>query len=134
MAKYSYSKYLHFYSNTNVRMITTIQPNTTMKRTYRTSRAQQYVQTHTHPFNGLFSRSTWLSQYDKGKRFWTLIKQWHQLDHMQLICTSLQTATHHHSFFIGQMLFLPPNQQRQSTEGNNVYSLYFVMYTKHRRK
>jgi len=37
------------------------------------------------------------------------------------VCTSLQTDNHAStpplSFFTGQMLFLPPNQQRQSTEG-----------------
>jgi len=46
--------------------------------------------------------------------------QWHQLGHMQ-VCTSLQTDNHTStsplSFFTGQMPFLPPNQQRQSTEG-----------------
>jgi len=46
--------------------------------------------------------------------------QWHQLGHMQ-VCTSLQTdnhtSTHHSVFFIGWMPFLPPKQQRQSTEG-----------------
>jgi len=46
--------------------------------------------------------------------------QWHQLDHMQ-VCTSLQTDNHTSTpplkFFTGRMLFLPPNQQRQSTEG-----------------
>jgi len=48
-------------------------------------------------FNGLFSRATWVSQHQKGKSFWILTKQemmgweWHQLDHMQIICTSLQT-------------------------------------------
>jgi len=36
----------------------------------------------------------------KGKPFWILIKQemmgwqWHQLNHMQIICTSLQTNNH----------------------------------------
>jgi len=48
-----------------------------------------------HPFNGLFSRITWLSQYQKGKtslhineaRWRGLGMQWHQLDHMQTICT-----------------------------------------------
>jgi len=48
--------------------------------------------------------------------------QWHQLDPMQSICTSLQTDNHAStsslSFFTGQMLFLTPNQQRQSTESN----------------
>jgi len=37
------------------------------------------------------------------------------------VCISLQTDTmpvpHHSSFFTGRMPFLPPNQQRQSTEG-----------------
>jgi len=46
--------------------------------------------------------------------------QWHQTDHMQIICTSLQTTTlaPHHSFFTGWMLFPTPNQQCQSTQGN----------------
>jgi len=47
--------------------------------------------------------------------------QWHQLGHMQA-CTSLQTDNHASTtpllFFTGRMPFLPPNQQRQSTEGN----------------
>jgi len=47
--------------------------------------------------------------------------QWHQLDHMQIICTSLQTDNHAStsplSFFTGRMPFLPPNQQYQSTDG-----------------
>jgi len=45
--------------------------------------------------------------------------QWHQLGHMQ-VCTLLQTDNHastHHSVFYRRMPFLPPNQQRQSTEG-----------------
>jgi len=47
-----------------------------------------------HPFNGLFSRTTWVSRHQKP--FSILMKQetmgwqWHQLDHMQIICTSLQ--------------------------------------------
>jgi len=53
--------------------------------------------------------------------------QWHQLDDMQIICTSLQTDRHH-SVFTGWMLFLPPNQQCQSTEGN-FCSIY--VYTKY---
>jgi len=44
--------------------------------------------------------------------------QWHQLDHMQIICTTLQTDNHaNHSIFMGRMLFLMPKQQCQSTEG-----------------
>jgi len=48
--------------------------------------------------------------------------QWHQLDHMQIICTLIQTdnyaSTSLLSFFTGRMLFLMSNQQYQSTEGN----------------
>jgi len=37
--------------------------------------------------------------------------QWHQLDHMQIICTSLQTDNHAStsplSFFTGRMPFCP---------------------------
>jgi len=47
--------------------------------------------------------------------------QWHQLSHMQ-VCISLKTDNHASTsllkFFTGRMPFLPPNQQRQSTEGN----------------
>jgi len=47
--------------------------------------------------------------------------QWHQLYHMQIICTWLQTDNHAHTsslkFFTGWMIFLKPNQQHQSTEG-----------------
>ena len=53
-----------------------------------------------HPFNSLFSKKIWVSRHQKGKPFWILRKQemmrwqWHQLDHMQIICTSLQTDNH----------------------------------------
>ena len=48
-----------------------------------------------HPFNGLFSRTTLVSWHH-----WVLLEQemtgwqWHQLDHMQIIYTSLQTDNH----------------------------------------
>jgi len=56
-----------------------------------------------HPFNGLLSRTTWVSRYQKGKTSLDLNEtrddgvlgwQWHQLDHMQTTCTSLQTVNH----------------------------------------
>ena len=49
--------------------------------------------------------------------------QWHQLDHMEIICTSLQTDNHASTSplsFYRQMPFLPFNQQRQSTEGSTL--------------
>jgi len=51
---------------------------------------------HTHAFNGPLSRTTRVSQYQKGKTNLDFTeardseRQWHQLDHMQ-VCTSLQT-------------------------------------------
>jgi len=67
-----------------------------------------------------------VSRYQKGKTNLDLTEardsewQWHQPGCMQ-VCTSLQTDNHASSpttqFFTGQMPFLPPNQQRQSTEG-----------------
>jgi len=81
----------------------------------------------THPFNDPLSGTTQVSRYQKGKTNLDFTGardsewQWHQLGHMQ-ICTSLQTDNHAStsplSFFTGRMLFLLPNQQRQSTEGN----------------
>jgi len=75
-------------------------------------------------FNGLFSRTTWVSQYQKGKTCLDLNEakhdvvlgwQWLQLEHVQTICTSLQTDSHtitptpHHSIFTSRVLFLPTN-------------------------
>jgi len=78
-------------------------------------------------FNGPLSRTTWVSQYQKGKTNLDFTEardskwQWHQMGHVQ-VCTSLQTDNHAStpplSLFTGWMLFLAPNQQRQSTEGS----------------
>ena len=64
-----------------------------------------------------------MGRYQKGKTDldFTEVRdsewQWHQLGCMQ-VCTSLQTDNHTTTqFFAGRMRFLPPNQQRQSTEG-----------------
>ena len=78
------------------------------------------------PFNGLFSRTTWVSRYQKGKTnldFTTARDsewQWHQLGHMQ-VCTLLQrynNASTSLLSFTGRMPFMPPNQQCQSTWHN----------------
>ena len=87
------------------------------------------------PFNGLFSRTTWVSRYQKGTTNLDFTGardsewQWHQLGHMQ-VYTSLQTDNHASTpplCFLQagcpscRMPFLPPNQQRQSTEGHSSY-------------
>jgi len=49
--------------------------------------------------------------------------QWHQLDHMQILRTSLQTDNHasaSYAIFTGRMLFLTLSQLCQSTEGEKV--------------
>jgi len=49
--------------------------------------------------------------------------QWHQLDHMQIICTSLQTDNHASMVIClstDRMVFLTPNKQCQSTEGSEL--------------
>jgi len=74
-----------------------------------------------------------VSRYQKGKTNLDLTEaresewQWHQLGHMQ-VCTSLQTDNHASTrtttqFFTGRMPFLPPNQQRQNTEGNFTFKM-----------
>jgi len=85
------------------------------------------------PFNGLFSRTTWISRYQKGKTNLDFIGardsewQWHQLG-PKLICTLLQADNHAST---PPLCFLqagcpscrPTNSvkalkaQRQSTEG-----------------
>ena len=90
------------------------------------------------PFNGLFSRTTWVSRYQIGKTNLDFTGaresewQWHQLGHMQA-CTSLQTDNHASTpplcFFTGRMPFLPPNQQRQSTEGNTFVIIVLYKWT-----
>ena len=70
-----------------------------------------------------------MSRYQKGKTNLDFTGardsewQWHQLGHMQ-VCTSLRTYNHASTpslCFTGRMPFLPPNQQRQSTEGTVYY-------------
>jgi len=54
---------------------------------------------HTHPFNGLFSGTTRVGRYQKGKTNLDFTEardsewQWHQLRYVQ-VCTSLQTDNH----------------------------------------
>jgi len=52
--------------------------------------------------------------------------QWYQLNHMQIICNSLQAddyaSTSPLSFYKPDT-FLPPNQQHQSTEGRGNYGM-----------
>jgi len=80
-----------------------------------------------HPFNSLFSRTTWVSWHHKGITSLDLNEardagvsgwQWHQLDHMQTICTLLQTDNHINTSSLNfyRPGALPDDQQCQSTD------------------
>jgi len=57
-----------------------------------------------------------------SKRWWGW--RWHQLDHMHIICTSLQTDNHAStSLSFYRLVFLPSNQWRQSIEGTDIVSI-----------
>jgi len=81
-----------------------------------------------HLFNGLFSKTTCVSRYKKGKtsldlnearNYVVLGWQWHQLDHKQTICTLLQTDNHTSTsplnFYTSDDL--PGAKQCKNTEG-----------------
>ena len=90
-----------------------------------TSDDEVLAHTHTHVFNGPFSGLPGWAGTRKLKPIWILLKQetvsgsgisW-------AICKSASRSRqitmpvlHHSKFFTGQMPFLSPNQQRQSTE------------------
>ena len=85
-----------------------------------------HARTHarTHPFNGLFSGTTRVGRYQKGETNLDFTEardsewQWHQLGMCKSAPRQITTPAPHHSvFFTGRMPFLPPNQQRESTEG-----------------
>jgi len=93
-----------------------------------------------HPFDGLFSRITWLSQYQKSK---TSLDLNEARDDGVLECRGISmtigkqsaprsgqviTPTPQHTIFTGRMLFLMPSQQCQSTEGiYYILKLYLIM-------
>ena len=57
--------------------------------------------------------------------------QWHQLNHMQAICTSLQeitTPAPHHSEFYGPDALPDAHKQRQSTDGILLLLLLLLQY------
>jgi len=78
-----------------------------------------------------------VSQYQKGRTNLDFTEardsewQWHQLGHMQ-VYTSPHTDNHASttpfSFFIGQMPLLPPNQQRQNTDGKRTENTVVTIY------
>jgi len=73
-----------------------------------------------HPFNGLLSRTAWISRHQKGfywsKRWWSGSGiTWTICKSFTPCCAQITTPIPRHSVFTGQMPFLPPTQQRQSS-------------------
>jgi len=90
--------------------------------------AHVYLKTTTTPVNGLFSRTTLVSQYQKGKASLDLSEarddevfgiQWHLMDDMKTICTLLQAGnyTSNASLNFYRPDALSDAQQCPSTEG-----------------
>jgi len=91
-----------------------------------------------HPFNGFFSRTTWVSPFQKGKTSLNLnearddgVLGWHrhQLDHMQTICISLQTDNHTNTPTLN--LYspgAPPDAQPIALKAKECNTLGSIMY------
>ena len=109
------------------RLKVTLETKTGHFRNVRLSQRRSIVSTVQHPLNGPLSRTTQVSRTRKVKPIWILLEQetvggsgirW-------VVCKSaprsrqITTPAPHHSVFTDRMPFLPPNQQRQSTEGKS---------------
>ena len=105
--------------------------------------------TTTHPFNGPFSGTTLVSQYQKGKTNLDFTEardsewQWNQLGHMQ-VCISLQTDNHNNtpplSFLQAGCPSCRPTNSVKALKGyhyhhmpknNNEISVFFASHKKH---
>jgi len=68
--------------------------------THNTAKGTGTQQTERHHLIASFPGQPGQADTRKEKPFWILLEQemmgwqWHQLDHMQIICTSLQTDNH----------------------------------------
>ena len=113
-----------------------------------TSDTMFYAHMHTHPFNGPLSGTTRVIRYQKGKTdldstealvsgsgiSWAVCKfaprskqTTTPAPHHCFYNPSIHTNYHPTQFFTGRMPFLPPNQQRQSTQGELLF--YTQMHT-----
>ena len=97
--------------------------------------AHARTHTHTHSFNGPLSRTTQVSRYQKGKTNLDLLKQ-ETVSGSGISWAICKSAPHSRQITMPalhptteMMPFLPPSQQRQSTEGMNLLSqlLLFVL-------
>jgi len=99
----------------------------------------QSINQSLHPFNGLFSRTTWLSRHQKGKTSLDLNKarndgvlgcsgiRWTMCKQSAPRFRQITTPTPHHLIFTGRMLYLTPDQQSQSTEGSSIIVTQYLL-------
>ena len=91
-----------------------------------------HAHAHTHSFNGPLSRTTRVSRYQKGKTNLDLLKQ-ETVSGSGISWAICKSAPHSRQITMHptteMMPFLPPSQQRQSTEWMNLLSqlLLFVL-------
>ena len=97
--------------------------------TYCSSSFTYYLH-NTHPFHSPLSGTTRRASTRKVKPIWILLKQktvsgsgisW-AICKSAPRCRQTTMSAPHHSVFTGRMPFLPPNKQRQSTEGLTTYT------------
>ena len=105
-------------------------PGPTLGNEYGKTLPFYYYYYRIHPFNSLFSRTTWVSHYQKGKTNLDLNKarddgdlamQWHQLDHMQTTCTSLQTDNHTNA---SSLNFYRPTNSFKALKATHIKTFY----------
>jgi len=99
----------------------------------------QSINQSLHPFNGLFSRTTWLSRHQKGKTSLDLNKarndgvlgcsgiRWTMCKQSAPRFRQITTPTPHHLIFTGRMLYLTPDQQSQSTESSSIIVTQYLL-------
>jgi len=101
-------------------------PADSASEVYDLRRYMTHTPTHTHThLMALFPGLPRWADTRKVKPIWILVEQetmsgngisW-AICKSAPCCRQTTTPAPHHSFFTGRMPFLPPNQQRQSTEG-----------------
>jgi len=91
-----------------------------------------HAHAHTHSFNGPLSRTTRVSRYQKGKTNLDLLKQ-ETVSGSGISWAICKSAPHSRQITMPalhptteMMPFLPPSQQRQSTEGMNLASCCYL--------
>jgi len=117
---------------------TLILTKTTEERHYGKKVIGLRSKSHTHPFNGPLPGLPRWAGTRKVKPTWILLKQ-ETVSGSGISCKSaprsrqITTPASHHSVFTGRMPFLPPNQQRQSTEGTSTEGTNDCQYTRYSR-